>query len=173
MSRNDGYWDKSRVPKLDRMVLIPMPEATTRLAALRSGRVDWIEVPPPDAVPSLKAAGFEIVTNSYPHAWPWVLNFAKPDGPFTDVRVRRALNYSTNREGLVTLLNGLAEPAAGVYHKTDPYFGHPKEQCTYNPAKAKEPLKEAGYGPDKPVAAKVTISTSIPGSARSSTKLGD
>jgi ABC-type transport system substrate-binding protein len=160
LSRNDAYWDKSRVPKLDKMVLIPMPEATTRLATLRSGQVDWIEVPPPDAVPSLKAAGFEIVTNSYPHVWPWVLNFAKSDGPFSDVRVRRALNYCTNREGLVALLNGLAEPAAGVYHKADPYFGHPNEQYTYDPAKAKALLKEAGYGPDKPVAAKVMISTS-------------
>src|SRR6516162_10270113 len=63
--RNDVYWDKARVPKLDKIVVFPMPEATTRLAALRSGQVDWIEVPPPDAVPSLKAAGFEIVTNSY------------------------------------------------------------------------------------------------------------
>src|SRR5499425_1079394 len=145
LSRNDAYWDKTRVPKLDRMVLIPMPEATTRLAALRSGQVDWIEVPPPDAVPNLKAAGFEIVTNSYPHVWPWVLNFAKSDGPFSDAKVRRALNYCTNREGLVTLLNGLAEPAAGVYHKTDPYFGRPKEQYTYDPAKAKALLREAGY----------------------------
>jgi len=47
------------------MVLIPMPEATTRLAALRSGQVDWIEAPPPDTVPGLKRAGFEIVTGSY------------------------------------------------------------------------------------------------------------
>jgi Bacterial extracellular solute-binding proteins, family 5 Middle len=76
------------------------------------------------------------------------------------VRVRRALNYCTNREGLVTLLNGLAEPAAGVYHKTDPYVGHPKVQYTYDPAKAKALLKEAGWGPDKPIAAKVMISTS-------------
>src|SRR5205807_6443434 len=160
LSRNEAYWDKSRVPKLDKMVLTPMPEATTRLAALRSGQVDWIEVPPPDAVPSLKAAGFDIVTNSYPHVWPWVLNFGKPDGPWTDVRVRRAINYCTNREGLVTLLNGLAEPAAGVYHKSDPYFGQPKEQYAYNPDKAKALLKEAGYGPDKPVKAKIMISTS-------------
>ena len=38
-----------------RSSLFPMPEATTRLSALRSGQVDWIEVPPPDAVPSLKS----------------------------------------------------------------------------------------------------------------------
>ena len=57
MSRNEEYWDKARVPKLEKMVVYPMPEATTRVAALRSGQVDWIEVPPPDAIPSLKQAG--------------------------------------------------------------------------------------------------------------------
>jgi peptide/nickel transport system substrate-binding protein len=36
MSRNEEYWDKNRVPKLGKLVVIPMPEATTRLAALRS-----------------------------------------------------------------------------------------------------------------------------------------
>jgi peptide/nickel transport system substrate-binding protein len=160
LSRNEAYWDKNRVPKLDKMVLIPMPEATTRLAALRSGQVDWIEAPPPDAVPNLKGAGFEIVTGSYPHVWPWTLNLAKADAPWSDVRVRRAINYCVNREGLVTLLNGLAEPAVGIFKKTDAYFGNPREQYTYDTAKAKALLKEAGYGPDKPLRAKVMISTS-------------
>ena len=65
-----------------------MPEPTTRLAALRSGQVDWIEVPPPDAIPSLKAAGFQISLHPYPHTWPWVLNVA-PGSPFADKRVRQ------------------------------------------------------------------------------------
>ncbi len=160
LSRNEAYWDKHRVPKLDKMVLIPMPEATTRLAALRSGQVDWIEAPPPDAVPNLQGAGFEIVTGSYPHVWPWTLNLAKADAPWSDVRVRRAINYCVNRDGLVTLLNGLAEPAVGIFKRADPYFGNPKQQYTYDPGKAKALLQEAGYGPDKPVRAKVMISTS-------------
>ena len=42
------YWDKQRIPKIDKMVVYPMAEATTRVAALRSGQVDWIEVPAPD-----------------------------------------------------------------------------------------------------------------------------
>ena len=50
LARNDGYWDTARKAKLDKMVLMPMPEANARLAALRSGQVDWIEVPPPDAI---------------------------------------------------------------------------------------------------------------------------
>ena len=52
LARNDGYWNPDRKPKLDRILLLPMPEANTRLAALRSGQVDWIEVPPPDAIPA-------------------------------------------------------------------------------------------------------------------------
>src|SRR5438270_12220473 len=36
VSRYEGYWDNHRIPKLAKVVLIPMPVATTRLAALRS-----------------------------------------------------------------------------------------------------------------------------------------
>jgi peptide/nickel transport system substrate-binding protein len=160
LSRNDNYWDKTRVPKLDKIVLFPMPESTTRLAALRSGQVDWIEVPPPDAVPSLKSAGFEVVTNSYPHVWPWVLNLAKDDSPFRDVRVRQAANYCVDREGLVKLLNGLAEPSVGFFSPKNPLFGKPKNAYKLDVARAKQLLTEAGYGAGKPVKAKIMISTS-------------
>jgi peptide/nickel transport system substrate-binding protein len=57
---NPGYWDKKRVPKLDKMVLIPLPEANARIAALRAGQVDWIEAPAPDAATSLTKAGYVI-----------------------------------------------------------------------------------------------------------------
>ena len=49
-SRNEDYWDKERIPKLDKLIVYPMAEATTRIAALRSGQVDWIEVPAPDSI---------------------------------------------------------------------------------------------------------------------------
>lgn len=48
--KNESYWDKARIPKVDRMVLLPMPEANARTAALLSGQVDWVEAPAPDAV---------------------------------------------------------------------------------------------------------------------------
>ncbi|MCB1741022.1 MAG: ABC transporter substrate-binding protein, partial [Gammaproteobacteria bacterium] len=160
LAKNATYWDKDRVPKLDGMELYPMPEATTRLAALRSGQVDWIEVPPPDAIPSLKGAGYEIVTNSYPHNWPWVFNLAKEDSPFRDVKVRQAANYCIDRDGMVELLNGTAEPSYGFFKKGSGKFGSPANAYTFDPDKAKALLAEAGYGPDKPVKAKVMISTS-------------
>ena len=58
--KNDGYWDKARVPKVDRMVLLPMPEANARTAALLSGQVDWVEAPAPDAVKEIKQRGFQL-----------------------------------------------------------------------------------------------------------------
>ena len=158
MSRFDGYWDKARIPKLDKMVVYPMPEATTRLAALRSGQVDWIEVPPPDAIPSLKAAGFQISLWPYPHTYPYVLN-CQPGSPFSDVRVRQAMNYAIDRDGICKLINGTGAPAIGLYPEDSPTFGKPKNRYSYDPERAGALLKEAGYGADKRLHAKIMIST--------------
>jgi peptide/nickel transport system substrate-binding protein len=154
-----GYWNPARVPKVDRMIVLPMPESTTRLAALRSGQVDMIEAPPPDTLPSLKADKFQISSNIYPHIWPYILDVSE-GSPFRDQKVRLALNYAINRAAIVTMLNGAVEPAVGLFPKTSPNFGHPQNQFTYDPAKAKALLKEAGYGPDKPLNAKIMAATS-------------
>ena len=159
MARNEAYWDGARIPKLDKLVVYPMAEATTRVAALRSGQVDWIEVPAPDSIPSLKQAGFNVMLWPYPHTYPYVLNTL--DGsPFRDVRVRRAINYAIDREGLCKLINGIARPASGLYPPESPFFGEPAQRYTFDPERAKALLKEAGYGPGKPAKAKIMISTS-------------
>ncbi len=160
LARWDGYWDAAKKAKVDRVVLVPVPEANARVAALRSGQVDWIEVPPADAVSSLKSAGFNIITGSYPHVWPWFFNIGAKDSPFKDVKVRQALNYCVDRSGVVTLLNGLAEPSAGWLKASDPNFGNPANRYTFDPAKGKALLAEAGYTPDKPLSFKVMISPS-------------
>jgi ABC-type transport system substrate-binding protein len=159
MARNEAYWNKARVPKLERLVVYPMPEPTTRLAALRSGQVDWIEVPPPDAIPSLREAGFDISLWPYPHTYPYVFNCA-PGSVFSDVRVRQAMNFAIDRDGLCTMLNGTAKPAYGFYPRESPFFGQPKMKYGYDPERARDLLRQAGYGPDKPAHAKVMISTS-------------
>jgi peptide/nickel transport system substrate-binding protein len=73
--RNTDYWNKVRVPKSERLILIPMPEATTRVNALLSNQVDWIEAPPPDAIAQIKSRGFQVTANPYPHTWPWQFSF--------------------------------------------------------------------------------------------------
>src|SRR5882757_8622846 len=50
LAKNENYWNKDRIPKVDRMLLLPMPEANARTAALLSGQVDWVEAPARDAV---------------------------------------------------------------------------------------------------------------------------
>ncbi len=121
---NTDYWDKGRVPKEDRVVLVPMPEASTRTAALLTGQVDWIEAPSPDALDRLKSAGMQIVTRVYPHNWSYQLNFVK--GPFTDKRVRQAANYALNREDIKDLLNGMMLEGYATVPPSLPFYGHPE-----------------------------------------------
>ena len=155
---NTEYWDKARVPKQDRLVLIPMPEASTRTAALLTGQVDWIEAPSPDAIDRLKSSGMQIVTRVYPHNWSYQLNFVK--GPFTDKRVRQAANYALNREDIKDLLNGLMLEQYATLTPSTAYYGKPV-LYKYDPAKAKALLKEAGCLP-----CKVTFAISTSGSGQ-------
>ena len=159
LTPNKDYWDKARVPKLDKLVLIPLPEPNTRVAALRSGQVDWIEAPAPDSVKSLKEAGLKIITNSYPHNWTWHLSRIE-GSPWNDIRVRKAANLAVDREGLNELLGGLSVPAQGYMPPGHQWFGKPTFKVEYNVEEAKKLMKEAGYGPDKPLKTKVIISSS-------------
>jgi len=160
LSRNDGYWDANGRAKLDRVVLLPMPEANTRLAALRSNQVDWIEVPPPDAVQSLRGAGFQITTGSYPHVWPWVFAAGRQGSPVADARVRQALNWCIDRDGMVALLNGTAEPSVGFFKANDPNFGEPQNRYKLDAARGRSLLTEAGFTAQRPLRLKVGVSTS-------------
>ncbi|PPD14738.1 MAG: ABC transporter substrate-binding protein [Methylobacterium sp.] len=156
---NKDYWDKPRIPKLDKMILIPLPEPNARVAALRSGQVDWIEAPAPDAVASLKAANMQIITNAYPHNWTW--HFSRAEGSvWNDVRVRQAANLAVDREGLKELLGGLMIPAEGFMPPGHQWFGNPKFKLKRDLAQAKKLLAEAGYGPSKPFQTKILISPS-------------
>ncbi len=157
--KNTNYWDKRRIPKTDKLVLLPIPEATTRTAALLSGQVDWIEAPSPDAIPRLKSAGMQIVTNVYPHIWSYHLS-RLPGSPWNDIRVRKAANLAVDRAGLKQLLGGLMIPAKGHVPRGDPWFGKPSFDLVYDPERAKELLAAAGYGPNKPIKARVLISAS-------------
>ncbi|WP_246689795.1 ABC transporter substrate-binding protein [Methylobacterium sp. WL116] len=160
LARNDGYWDRSRLAKVDRVRLMPIPEANARIAALRAGQVDWIEVPAPDAIPSLKAAGFAVTTGTYPHVWPWIFNIGATNSPVKDVRVRQALNYCVDRAAVVSFLNGTAEAASGWFNDGNPDFGTPKNRYGFDPKRGKALLAEAGFTARNPLALKIMISAS-------------
>ena len=159
LERNTDYWNKDRIPKSERMVLLPIPDVSTRSAALLSGRVDWIEAPAPDSLEKLKSAGMKIETNAIPHMWPYTLSML-PGAPTADIRVRKAMNLAIDRDAIVKVLNGLAVPAVGCVPPDHPWFGSPSFKIKYDPAEAKKLLAEAGYGPAKKLKTKIAISTS-------------
>ena len=142
--KNPDYWDKARIPKHDRLVLIPMPEASTRAAALLSGQVDFIEAPSPDTIPRLKSSGMQVITVPYPHNWHYQPNFV--DGPFKDKRVRQAANHALNRAEMVAMLNGLAIEGYSIMLAGQKYHGKPVRH-EFDQKKAVALLKEAGCHP--------------------------
>lgn len=157
--RNATYWDPKRMAKIDRVVLLPMPEASARTAALLSNQVDWIEAPAPDAIPQIKSRGFTIYSNTQPHNWPWQFSYAE-GSPWLDKRVREAANLCVDREGLKTLLGGYMTPATGTYEPGDPWYGHPSFHIKYDPDAARKLMTAAGYSAAKPVQVKVQMSAS-------------
>ncbi len=159
LARNAAYWDAARVPKCATLVLQPLPEPNTRVAALRAGQVDFVEAPPPDAVESLRAAGFAVVTNVYPHNWTWHLSRLE-GSPWNDVRVRKAANLGIDRAGLKELLGGLMLEGAGLVTPGSPWYGKPTFRLTHDPDAARALMTQAGYSAAKPLRTKVAISTS-------------
>ncbi len=65
--------------------------------------------------------------------------------PFDDLRVRQAINYAINKEALAKVaFSGYASPAKGVV-PAGVLYAHPMAAWPYDPAKARQLLKEAGY----------------------------
>lgn len=163
MVKNPEYWDAKRRPKIDRVVLLPLPEANSRTAALMSGQVDWIEAPAPDALATLKQRGFKLYSNLQPHIWPWQFSFL-PGSPWNDVRVRHAANLCVNRTAMKQLLGGMMAEATGIVEPGHPWRGSPKFQIKYDVPAAQALMQQAGYGPNKHL--KVKVQTSASGSGQ-------
>jgi peptide/nickel transport system substrate-binding protein len=162
--KNADYWNKDRVPKVDRLVLLPMPESNARTAALLANQVDWIENPAPDALPQIKQRGFVIYQNEQPHVWPW--QFSRIEGsPWNDIRVRQAANLCIDRNSMKDgLLGGLMVAATGTFEPGHPWRGNPKFQIKYDLAAAKKLMTEAGFSATKKL--KVKTQTSASGSGQ-------
>jgi peptide/nickel transport system substrate-binding protein len=154
--KNAAYWDKTRIPKTDRIVLVPIPDALTRANALLNGQVDLIETPPPDVLPQLKASGFRLVQNVTPHVWPYHFS-TQPGSPWTDIRVRKAANLAIDRDAIVKLLNGQAVAAKGQIDPSSPWFGKPSFDIKYDLPAARALMAQAGYSKANPLKTKVII----------------
>jgi len=159
LAANKSYWDAKRVPKIDKVVLLPMPEANARTAALLGGQVDWIEAPSPDAVPQITQRGFKLYTNAQPHVWPWQLSFVE-GSPWLDKRVRQAANLCIDRAGMKQLLGGMMAEPKGTVPPGHPWWGNPKFDIRYDVKAGQALMTQAGFSAAKPLKVKVQISAS-------------
>lgn len=142
VERFDGYWGSPAY--LDKVTVRPLPEAETRAVALESGDVQLAIRMNPEQVerlgrnPRLKVVRSETLRHFYPG-----MNVLKK--PFSDLRVRQALNYAIDKESIVknTLL-GLGRVQGGLLPKGSPdYVELPG--FGFDPVKARQLLAEAGY----------------------------
>jgi peptide/nickel transport system substrate-binding protein len=133
-------------PNIANVIFKDMPDASSRLAALESGDVDVISNLPPDNVPEVKSSGKANV-DSVPSAritsiWLNTLD----EKPLKSAKVRQALNYAVDVNTIIKkVMDGYALRTATI---VPPYFsGYSKsiKPFPYNPTKAKQLLKQAGY----------------------------
>lgn len=145
LEANEAYWDGA--PKIRRLIIRPIPEASTRLAELQTGNADVIATIPPFLVDQMKAAP-NVTVQSVPGGrvmFLYLNTLAK--GPLQDKKVRQALNYAINRKAIID--NVLKGSGIQIADCLTPYhFGYDPtlKPYPYDPAKAKALLNEAGYG---------------------------
>ncbi|WP_235174712.1 ABC transporter substrate-binding protein [Tomitella biformata] len=148
--RHDGYWDPE-AQKPATLEIVGITDDNARLNAFRSGQVDAILVKAgqADDVKTLIAQPkYKLHTFPVGQFYALQLDIGQPG--LEDARVRQALNYAVDREGINEgLLNGICEPVtqplpAGV----DGHSEKVDDLYNYDPAKARELLVAANAPSD-------------------------
>ena len=142
LERFKEYWGPA--PNVDKLVFRRLDDPTARVAALRTGEVDFILAPPPDEVDALKKDGFQVMPSNAPHIWYWHLNMK--DQYFKDVRVRKAVQMAIDKDKMCKeLLRNTAKPAWTMVPPATIAYDPNYKPYSYNPEKAKQLLKDAGH----------------------------
>lgn len=138
----DKYWGPK--PAYKKVIFRAIPDEAARIAALLTGEVDVASGVPMHQRKRIAESGKAYLTDQMGNM-PYIgLNTYKP--PFDKVQVRQAVNHAINRELInKALFDGKAIIVSGAFSPRT--FGHdPKlEPYSYDPAKAKALLAEAGY----------------------------
>lgn len=160
--RVDNHWSGVK-PAYKELEFRLAREEATRLALLLAGEAHVADLPRELQKDALKK-GMKIYSSSFPVDWMTVYLGGqyyipgdpafKPGVPWTNKKVRQALNVAVNRKellstvfagkGTMTYVSGWSAKSEGYnpewQSRFEPMYG-------YDPAKAKALLKEAGYGP--------------------------
>lgn len=138
----DGYW-RAGYPKIDEIAFKPVVDNNTRSAMLQTGEAQFAFPLPYEQAELLKGRA-NVVVESAPSIINRMIMLNTTKKPFDNPKVRQAINYAINKEALVKVAFwGYAVPSTSPLPAT-------MENAIklgpwpYDPAKARELLKEAG-----------------------------
>ncbi len=137
---------------IDRISYRVIPDDHSSVSALRAGDVDIIGVAdhhatvPYELVPVMERDP-NIIVEQRSYGRYQVVELNCREGPFSDIRVREAVNLALNRDKMVKeLLAGAANPANTVVSPRYPFASSlAGTEYVYNPARARELLDNAGW----------------------------
>jgi peptide/nickel transport system substrate-binding protein len=132
---------------LDEVVFRIIPDAATRVNALKTGELDLAENLPPEDVTAFQSdSGFTIFTSDVT-GMPYCIMVNATKAPTDDLKVRQALQYATNQEEIIAALyEGVYEPSHNIF--LPPTTGYDETLDTmyqFNPEMAGQLLDEAGW----------------------------
>jgi peptide/nickel transport system substrate-binding protein len=142
LAANDSYWRGK--PPFRTVTFRVVPDVSTRVADLRTGRADIVRQLGPDEAVALKSEQ-QLKVLSVPTERIGYMFINALSGPTADVRVRRAIAHAIDKNALIeALLQGFGKPVSIVL--TPANFGYVGDVKGYDfdPAKAKALIKEAG-----------------------------
>lgn len=110
--RNDHYWGKE--PAIKKLTIKFISDPNTMFLAIRSHQIDGSFKVPYAQVPQYrKLPGISVLVRS--SELPAYISLDVQDPPFTNIHVRRAFAYATDKAGMVhAVLNGLGSPAPAM-----------------------------------------------------------
>ncbi len=139
----DKYWGPK--PQIKKARFYFVQDANTRLAKLRAGEVDLMMATPYTVVDDLQKAGFTIAKLTSQPTTSIQFQLKNPNVPWHDLRVRQAISHAIDRKAIIKgLLHGVPVSYPRLLPGETGYDPNLKGD-DYDPAKARQLMKEAGY----------------------------
>jgi peptide/nickel transport system substrate-binding protein len=133
-------------PYLDGVEFRIITEQSTREAEFLAGNLDYIVLGDAQYAKYSKDPQWKEYLLEVPELFTRHFGFNVTKGPLKDVRVRQAINYAIDKQAIVEkVLHGKAFPATGVFPPSHPAYNPSLKGYEYNPEKARQLLKDAGY----------------------------
>jgi peptide/nickel transport system substrate-binding protein len=145
---NPDYWRKG-LPKIKNVTIRVIPESSTRIAELMNHGVNLISKLDPDKCSMIEEKkGLKVLETPSHRIVFWQFDSMGRAGktPLTDIRVRKAIWHAIDREKIIDVMfKGHAELLNTCLSPFDFAYDESLKGYEFNPQKAKDLLKEAGY----------------------------